>query len=123
MTKPQIILDERGNPAFAVIPWREFNQLTKADTEFDISDEDLYDQARIENEESFPIEVLDRLLTGENAIRVYRNHRNLTQKQLAQMSGINTVYLSQIERGKRTGSTKTLQAIAKTLNVDIDSLI
>ena len=123
MTKPQVILDERGNPAFAVIPWREFNQLANAYTEVRMSDEKLYDQAKIDNEESFPIKVLDRLQTGDNAIRVYRIHRNMTQKQLAQITGINAVYLSQIERGKRTGSAKTLQAIAKALNVDIDSLL
>ena len=58
MTNPQIILDERGNPAFAVIPWQKFNQLAEAYSEIKISDEDLYDQARIENEESFPTEVL-----------------------------------------------------------------
>ena len=123
MTKPQIILDESGNPAFVVIPWREYNLLAKTHAEISMCDEGLYDRARIENEESFPIEVLDRSLAGENAIRVYRNHRNMTQKQLAQITGINAVYLSQIERGKRTGSTKTLHAIARALNMDIDSLV
>ena len=78
MTKPQVILDERGNPAFAVIPWREFNQLANAYTEVRMSDEELYDQAKIENEESFPTKVLDRLQTGDNAIRVYRIHHNQT---------------------------------------------
>lgn len=123
MTNPQIILDESGNPAFAVIPWQEFNQLAKAYSEIKMSDEDLYDQARIDNEESFPIEVLDHLLAGDSAIKVYRNHRNMTQKQLAQMAGINVVYLSQIERGQRTGSTRTLQAIARALNIEIDALV
>lgn len=123
MISPQIILDESGNPAFAVIPWQKFNQLAEAYSEIKMSDEDLYDQSRIENEESFPIEVLDRLLAGENATKVYRNHRNMTQKQLAQMARINVVYLSQIERGQRTGSIRTLQAIARALNIEIDALV
>ena len=58
MTNPQIILDERGNPEFAVIPWQKINQLAEAYSEIKISDDDLYNQARIENEESFPTEVL-----------------------------------------------------------------
>ena len=32
--------------------------------------------------EFFPIEVADRLLAGEKAVRVYREHRGMTQKQL-----------------------------------------
>ena len=58
MINPQIILDERGNPEFAVIPWQKINQLAEAYSEIKISDDDLYDQARIEHEESFPTEVL-----------------------------------------------------------------
>ena len=44
-----------------------------------LSDEELYDRAKAEEGESFPIEVADRLLAGENPIRVYRNHRRMTQ--------------------------------------------
>ena len=65
------------------------------------SDEALYDEARAEGGEFFPAEVVDRLLAGENPIRVYRNYRRMTQKQLAEAAGINPVYLSQIETGKR----------------------
>ena len=50
------------------------------------------------------------------------NHRRMTQNELA-AANIHAVYLSQIETGKRTGSTKTLAAIAKALNVAVDDLI
>ena len=123
MTKPQVILDDRGNPAFAVIPWRMYKRLTAVGTDADLSDEELYYSAKFADEESFPIEMADRLLAGESAIKAYRVHRGMTQKQLAQDAGINVVYLSQIERGRRTGSTRTLANIAEVLNVDIDDLI
>ncbi len=55
MTKPQVILDDGGNPAFAVIPWREYERLTTADAEAGLSDEELYDRATVEGEESFPM--------------------------------------------------------------------
>ena len=48
-----------------------------------ISDEELYDRARSEGGESFPIEVADRLLAGESPIRVYRSYRGMTQQELA----------------------------------------
>ncbi len=123
MTKPQVILDDGGKPAFAVIPWLEYVRLEMVDTDAGLTDEEIYDKAKSVGGESFPIEVADRLLTGEKAVRVYRDHRGLTQKQLARAAGINALYLSQIERGRRTGSARTLSALAEALGVDVDDLI
>ena len=123
MNKPQVILDNTGQPAFAVIPWRDYERLTSEDAEAILSDEEHYDRATASNDESFPIEVVDQLLAGQNPISVYRNYRGLTQNELATAAGINTVYLSQIETGKRTGSAKTLAALAKALQVAMDDLI
>ena len=88
-----------------------------------LSDEALYDDAKAEGGEYFPAEVVDRLLAGDNPIRVYRTYRGITQKQLAEGAGINPVYLSQIETGKRAGSLRTLSAIAKALGVEAGDLI
>ena len=122
MTKPQVILDEGGNPAFAVIPWREYERLATASAEASLSDEELYDRAVVEAEESFPIAVADRLLAGENAVRVYRGYRGITQKQLAETTGIKASHLAQIEKGRRIGSAEALTAIAEALRVDVDAL-
>lgn len=123
MIKPQVIVDEGGRPAFAVIPWRDYERLAREDAEAFLSDEALYDRAKTEDGEAFPIGVSDRLMAGENAVRVYREHRGMTQKRLAEAAGINAVYLSQIERGRRTGSARTLAALAKSLRIDVDALI
>lgn len=88
-----------------------------------LSDEALYDEAKAEGGEFFPAEVVDRLLAGENPIRVYRTYRRMTQKQLAEAAGINPVYLSQIETGKRAGSLKTLAAVAAALGVEPGDLV
>ena len=122
MTKPQVILDEGGNPAFAVIPWHEYERLAIASAEASLSDEELYDRAVVQDEESFPIAVVDRLLAGENAVRVYRGYRGITQKQLAETTGIKASHLAQIEKGQRTGSAKTLASIAEALGVEVDAL-
>lgn len=123
MAKPQVILDDGGNPAFAIIPWEEYRRWSEENAGAGLSDEELYDQAMAAAEESFPIEVADRLLAGENAVKVYRSCRGMTQRGLAEAAGINAVYLSQIERGKRTGSARTLAAIADALGISMDSLI
>lgn len=47
----------------------------------------------------------------------------LTQEALSEASGISKPYLSQIEGGKRDGSTKVLSAISKALDVPVGLLI
>lgn len=54
MNKTQVILDDHGRPAFAVIPWRDYERLTSEDAKAALSDEALYDRAGAEGGESFP---------------------------------------------------------------------
>ncbi len=55
----------------------------------------------------------------KNNLKLYRNMRNLTQEQLAEMAGISTDYISELERGKKVPSIKRLDYIAKALNIEI----
>ena len=85
-----------------------------------------YDEAKksiAEGEELVPSEVTYALLDGANPVRVWREHRGLTQQQLAQTAGISVPYLSQIESGKRVGSTDVLAALAKGLARSLDDLV
>ena len=47
----------------------------------------------------------------------------MTPGELAAAAGINPVYLSQIETGKRAGSTRTLAALAQALAITVDDLL
>ncbi len=87
------------------------------------SDEALYDEAMAGDGEFFPAEVADRLLAGENTIRVFRTYRRMTQEELAEAAGIDPVYLSQIETGKRAGSLKTLAVAAEALGLEPGDLV
>ena len=71
----------------------------------------------------FPSEVVFAIIDGENPIKVWREYRGLTQQQLAGAARISKPYLSQIETGKRTGSTEILSAIAKALDVSLDQIV
>ena len=74
-------------------------------------------------EELVPSEVVDRLLAGDSPIRVWREHRGLSAKALADEIGIAPAFLSQIETGKREGAVETLKKIAAALRVKVDDLI
>ena len=120
--KRQIIYHD-GKPAFMLLPWTEFEALTEKLDEAGLSDEELFDLAHKSGEEYLPAELVHRVLDGENPIKAYREYRGLTQKDLAEKVGLNPVYISQIETGKRVGSTRTLGKIAEALEVDLDDLV
>jgi len=73
-------------------------------------------------EEVFPSEVTNRLIDGENPIKVFRDYRGLTQAQLAEKIGTNKIYISQIERGERQGSLSLLRKLADALRVDVTDI-
>ncbi|MDH4439956.1 MAG: helix-turn-helix transcriptional regulator [Rhizobium sp.] len=73
-------------------------------------------------EEFIAVEYVNRMSEGESPIRVWRDVRGMTAKDLAAASGISTAYLSEIENGKKDGSVATLKAIADVLKIDLDDL-
>lgn len=76
-----------------------------------------------DQEGGIPLDVLEKLLDGEHPLKVFRRYRSLTQKQLANLTGLNATYLSQIETRKRRGSTRVYRRLATALGVDIGDLI
>lgn len=119
------IIERDGKPEWAVLPYEEYLQLLEQ-TELleDIRDFDTI-SAAIEHgdEELIPAEVVYAILDGKNPIKVWREYRGLTQQQLANAAGISKPYLSQIETGKRKGTTEILSAIAKALEVSLDDVV
>jgi hypothetical protein len=73
--------------------------------------------------EYVPIELVDRIAAGEHPARVWREYRKLTIGELAKRTSIAQSYLSEIEAGKKPGSTRALAAVAKALRVDIEDLL
>ncbi len=83
-----------------------------------------FEQRLTAGEEEFvPSAMVDRILAGENLVRVWREHRGLTVSALAEMAGIAQPYLSQIETGKREGTLQTMKKIAGALRVKLDDLV
>jgi DNA-binding XRE family transcriptional regulator len=82
-----------------------------------------YDRAKSKPIEFVPIAIADRLIAGENGIKVWREYRKLTQAALAKAAAINKPYLSQLESGKWAPSVDVLKKLAAGLQVDVDDLI
>lgn len=61
--------------------------------------------------------------TNESQIARMRIARGMTQGQLAEMVGCHTKDISRWETGERNPSSKSLVALAKSLQCSIDELI
>lgn len=122
--KPQIIKRD-GKPEYAVIPYDEYRQLLE-DARM-LVDIRAYDSAKravaSDDEELIPADVVDRLLDGDNPVRVWREYRGLAAADLAKACGVTAAAISQIESGKRRSSVTLLKKIAHTLGVDLESLV
>ncbi|HRO59836.1 MAG TPA: helix-turn-helix transcriptional regulator [Burkholderiaceae bacterium] len=121
MSKVQI-LEKDGKPAFAVVPIELWQRLREAVEDI----EDLADLERFDREDDgfrIPHAVLQAELAGMHLVRAWREHRGLSQEQLAAAAGISKPYLSQIEGGKRAGPVATMRRLARALDVPVDVLV
>lgn len=75
-----------------------------------------------DEEELVPAEFANRIIEGENKIRVWREFRAITARDLAEKADISAELLSQIESGERDGSFETIKKIAAALNVSVGDL-
>lgn len=119
------VIKQDNKPEWAVLPYETYLELVeKAEMLQNVQD---YDSAKLAlergDEELVPSELVYSILDGENPIKVWREYRNLSQQNLAQVAEISVPYLSQIERGKRKGSVEVLSAIAQALDLALDDLV
>jgi DNA-binding XRE family transcriptional regulator len=120
MDKIQIIKNEKGEAAYAVMPWDEYERLRGAAGE-DVQLIRLGNAAR--GDETFPADIAKRLVSGEPALKVIREWRGMTQNALGRKSGVAMQYISQIERGSRNIGKKVAAKLAKALDVSADVLL
>ncbi|PZO04142.1 MAG: transcriptional regulator [Hyphomicrobiales bacterium] len=123
-TNLQFIVAPNGD-RLVVMPENVFERLREAaEMAEDVAAYDEFKRRLAAGEEEFvPSEVVDRILSGENLVRVWREHRGMTVAALAEKAGITQPYLSQIETGKREGTLQTMKKIADALGVTLDDLV
>ena len=115
----------KGGQTFVLVPEEVYENLQE-DAEM-LADIQAYDAAKSRNEEIFPAELGVKLSeaarAGKSLVPVWREYREMTQTALAEASGVNRVYLSEIESGKKPGSVEALKRIAEALRIALDDLV
>ena len=114
----------RKGKEFAVIPVEALQRLMD-DAEM-LADVRAYDAAKSRldrgEDELIPLEITERRLAGESPIRIWRDHRALTQEALAKRSKVSRTMIAAIEAGHKTGGIATLKKLATALKVDLENL-
>lgn len=114
----------RGGKEFALLPMNRLKELM--DNAEMLADVKAYDAAkeRLERgeDEIIPLEITERRLAGENAVKVWREHRGMTQEHLAKVSGVSRPMIAAIEARRKRGGIATLKKLAGALEIDLDHL-
>ena len=106
---PQIIKKD-GKPAFAVIPWDEYNKLIHNQVEKD--DSDVW----------FPNDVVKANVRGDSLIKAWREYFGLTQTELAEKAGMKQSALARLEKSG-SARTSTLKKLAEAMDISVEQLI
>lgn len=64
----------------------------------------------------------DKIIYGKS-IRNLRTKNHLTQEQIAQLTGFDTKYISQLETGRYMGTIKTMLKFCEALNVTPNDIL
>jgi mRNA interferase RelE/StbE len=114
----------RRGREFALVPMKHLEKLME-DAEM-LADVKAYDaaKARLEagEDELIPLELTERRLRGEAALRVWREHRKLTQERLAKKAKVSRALIAAIETKRKTGSVSTWKKLGAALNVGWEQL-
>ncbi len=107
----------------AILPIADYNRLVAiAEDQLDAAQAEAATARRIAGEEYVPAELVDKIMNGEAPLRVWRNYRGMTIKQLADATGAREATISEIENGKAQGKPVLWRAMADTLDVSVDDI-
>ena len=115
---------EIAGKKMAMLPVEDYERLLElAEDRADILAAESADVRRMAGEEYVPVELVDRILDGENPLRVWRQYRQLSLKQLAEQSGVGLSYISELERGLKQGPGQVWAKLARALCVTVDDIL
>jgi DNA-binding XRE family transcriptional regulator len=86
-----------------------------------LADVKAYDAAKARlddgSDELVPLEITERRLNGAPALRIWREHRKLTQEQLAKKARVSRARIAAIETKRKAGSVSTRKKLGAALDV------
>jgi hypothetical protein len=117
-----------ANGEVAILPRAEYEQLAAraAEVDEDVGTAKIVARAKREvaaGAALIPKQFADRIASGENPLAVIREWRDVPQLRLMFLTDLSQGYISDLENGRRKGTTAALRRIAKALDVPLESLL
>ena len=109
-TEPQII-KQGGKPAFAVLPWKAYQDLLKRAGKQGAA------------ETWFPNEVVKANARGDSLIKAWREYRGLTQAELAEAAAMKQPALARLENSTSIPRAATIARLATALGIEPAQLL
>ncbi len=115
---------EIAGQKLAVLPVAEYERLLdmvedKAD-EFAAANAE---RRRTGGEEYIPADIVDRILAGDSALRVWRQHRAMTLDDVAKQIGMTVATVSRLETGVMRGRPTVWRKLADALGVSVEDIL
>src|ERR1700712_1058894 len=115
---------EIAGQKMAMLPFADYERLIDiVEDKADISAAVQAEQRRDAGEEYLHVEMVDQILAGESALKVWRKFRSLTLAEVSKASGSQQSMLSRIENGQLQGRPGLWRKLADTLNVSVDDIL
>ena len=115
---------EIAGQRIAMLPAAEYEQLLNdLEDRDDMAAAELAQRRRDEGVEYLPSEMVDRIIDGENALRVWREYRGMSAVELASQSGFGASMITMVETGKRQGTIAFWKAVAAALSVSPEDIM
>jgi DNA-binding XRE family transcriptional regulator len=114
----------RKGREFAVIPVKDLERLMEDGEK--LADVKAHDaaKARLDDDEDelIPLEITERRMKGEPALRIWREYRKLTQERLAKKAKVSRALIAAIETKRKAGSVSTWKKLGAALGVGWEQL-
>jgi DNA-binding transcriptional regulator YiaG len=117
MAEP-VVIEHEGKPTHVVVPYADWERI--------MDDLDAAHARRVISDpttEWVPADVAWRIADGEVPIKVWREHRKLTQKALADRVGVDQSLVARWERRANMPRLPELRRLCDALRVSADALI
>lgn len=115
---------EIAGQKMAMLPVADYERLVEmAEDQADLAAAERAEKRRLTGEEYVPFELVNAIINGENALKVWREYRGLSQRELAEAASCRVATISELENGKAQGKPQLWRALATALDVDLDDIV
>ena len=104
---PYPILSTNGQPSHVLVPIAEFDALMK--------------ESIADGHTFVPLDVGEAMLDGDTPLKAWRNHKRLTQEEMAERMGVTRSSYAQMEKSERPQKS-TLEKAAAALGIALTQL-